>query len=212
VDNAEFAKRLASSLAHKRGIVIFVHGFNNSFADAVTRALASAACMAPSDVGVVAADLNSKAAFVPVVFSWPSRESVSHYFSDESVVDISTALFEDFLCLVTQVAELVGKPVNVLAHSMGSRIVLEGVYQVVVKGLPAPKSVVFAAPDVDRATFEFKTKKMCAASSSPPLLLLLASGRDVALNLSGFRLRDACRAGFVDETFGCAAGLTLAYA
>jgi len=78
---AQIAKRAIG--LDNPGILVFIHGYNSSFADAARRA------------AQLSYDLNFAGA--PVLFSWPSRAEVIGYTVDEqnaewSVSDMKTVL------------------------------------------------------------------------------------------------------------------------
>jgi esterase/lipase superfamily enzyme len=89
----------------KRPLVVFVHGFNNSFETAAERAALFSHDLQP--------DVSMKAA----VFSWPSHESLFGYLADEDSVLVSQDR-------TRQVVEILrthdsASPVVLIGHSMG---------------------------------------------------------------------------------------------
>lgn len=123
-------------------IVVFIHGYNNSFEDAALRA---------AQLGV---DLNIPANNV-FLFSWAARSDVIKYTFDEATVDASEVYFRSFLDTVARAAH--GRKIHIVAHSMGNRALL----RVVASGVRAISSdrgirfgqIILAAADVDRDLF-----------------------------------------------------------
>ncbi|MCI0598178.1 MAG: alpha/beta hydrolase [Beijerinckiaceae bacterium] len=117
-------------------VLLFVHGFNNRFEDAVFR-FAQIVHDSGADV-------------VPVLFTWPSRGSVFDYGYDHESASFSRDALEDGLRFLAKDPEV--KEITVLAHSMGNWVTLEALRQMAIRdGKVADKikSVMLAAPDVD---------------------------------------------------------------
>jgi hypothetical protein len=105
------AAQLAAVEAAERNAVIFVHGYNVTFADAALRA---------AQIGF---DLSVKGAMA--FFSWPSQGSKGSYSADEATIEASEGAIADFM---TDFAEHSGAAaVHIIAHSMGNRGVLRAV-------------------------------------------------------------------------------------
>jgi esterase/lipase superfamily enzyme len=120
----------------KRQVLVFIHGFNNRFEDAVFR------------FAQIVRD--SHAQVVPVLFTWPSRGSVLAYGYDRESTAYSRNALESLLKALAASPE-VGE-ISILAHSMGNALALETLRQMAIRdGRVAPKirNVLLAAPDVD---------------------------------------------------------------
>lgn len=130
----------ASQSAPERAVLVYVHGFDTSFGEAVQDA----------------ARLKTGLGFEgPVVaFSWPSRASVSAYIADETNARWAIPHLESVLRLVGSQSRI--GPVHLLAHSMGSRLLLPALTR-----LHAAEQrrrwpfgeIVLLAPDLDREIF-----------------------------------------------------------
>jgi esterase/lipase superfamily enzyme len=165
-----------------RSVLIFVHGFNNRFEDAVFRF-----AQITHDSGATA---------VPVLFTWPSRGSMLAYGYDRESANYS----RDALEAVLQALEddpAVGE-VSILAHSMGNWLTLEALRQMAIRdGRIAPKieNVMMAAPDVDVDVF----REMIARMGEPrPSFTLFVSQDDRALAMSRRVWRSTARLGAID--------------
>ncbi|MCA3262458.1 MAG: TRAP transporter substrate-binding protein DctP [Telmatospirillum sp.] len=108
---ASFLSHVSDRLSRspKNELLIFVHGFNNTFEDAA-RSLA----LFSEDV---------KLGAVPILFSWPSDGIALRYPSDEEEVRASR---NNFLMFLRSIKSQTGaNQIHVAAHSMGSRLILE---------------------------------------------------------------------------------------
>jgi esterase/lipase superfamily enzyme len=122
--------------APRRQVLVFIHGFNNRFDDAVFR------------FAQIVHD--SHAPVVPILFTWPSRGSVLAYGYDRESTAYSRNALESLLNAVSR-DPAVGE-VSILAHSMGNSLALETLRQMAIRdGRVTPKirNVLLAAPDVD---------------------------------------------------------------
>jgi esterase/lipase superfamily enzyme len=120
----------------RRQVLVFIHGFNNRFEDAVFR------------FAQIVHD--SEAPVVPVLFTWPSRGSVLAYGYDRESTAYSRNALETMLTAISR-DPTVGE-ISILAHSMGNSLALETLRQMAIRdGRVAPKirNVLLAAPDVD---------------------------------------------------------------
>jgi esterase/lipase superfamily enzyme len=160
--------------AHKQAL-IFVHGYNVTFPDAVRRT-AQLAC-----------DLRSEETLefpgLPMLYSWPSQGEFAKYTADETNVRWSQPHFEQFLKMA--LAETGAERVHIIAHSMGNRAVIECLSTLAASSLPAGSAVldqvVFAAPDYDAGTLEEIAQTLSTRASR---CTLYASSEDLALKAS----------------------------
>lgn len=166
----ELARR-AGALG-KPGVLLFVHGYNNSFEVAAQRA----------------AQLAKDLAFPgpTVLFSWPSDGEVMAYARDEEDAKTAWRQMAEVLDTLTRLGP--GVPVHVVAHSMGNRVLTEGLAQLLQRRPGADrqfKQVVLAAPDV--GVEEFRQRWVHDLKSvNPPRFTLYASGQDLPVALSAW--------------------------
>jgi esterase/lipase superfamily enzyme len=152
----------------KRQVLVFVHGFNNRFEDAVFR---YAQFIHDSGANVT-----------PVLFTWPSKGSVFAYGYDRESANYSRDALENLLRWLSKNPE-VGE-VSVLAHSMGNWVALEALRQMAIRdGKIAPKirNVILAAPDVD---FDVAREQIRTMGPQRPNFTLFVSENDRALAAS----------------------------
>jgi esterase/lipase superfamily enzyme len=165
-------------------VLVFVHGFNNKFDDAVYR------------FAQIVHD--SKAPVVPVLFSWPSRGEIrlaAYTYDRESANYSRQALAQllDTLALNPNVKEI-----TVLAHSMGNWVALEALRAKASRTGKISgkiKNVLLVAPDVDADVFRTEIRAM---GTDRPRIALFVSQDDQALKLSRSIWGDMPRIGDVD--------------
>ena len=168
--------------ARKRQVLVFVHGFNNRFDDAVFR-FAQIVHDARADV-------------VPVLFAWPSRGSVLAYGYDRESTNYSRNALE------TVLRRLANDPgvdeITVLAHSMGNWLTLESLRQMAIRDkrvAPKIKNVLLAAPDVD---VDLAREAFRDMGPNRPRLSLMVSQDDNALAVSRLVWGNSTRLGAID--------------
>ena len=173
-----------SELRHspKKQVLVFVHGFNNKFEDAVYR------------FAQIVHDSGTEA--VPVLFTWPSKGSALAYGYDRESSTYSRNQLEDVLqglCADPSVGE-----VSILAHSMGNWLLLESLRQMAIRGGRIPpkiKNVLLAAPDVD---IDIAREQIADMGPAKPNFALFLSLSDKALELSKNVWGSKARLGDID--------------
>jgi esterase/lipase superfamily enzyme len=177
--SAERALRLLKTGDSAKHILVYIHGFNNSFDDAIIRA---------AQIG-----FDLKVNGITAAFCWASRARLRSYAADEDTARLSERDLAEFLSLLHR--KFPAHKINVLAHSMGNRIFL-GVLQGL-KDYPALADLRFgqiflAAPDVDARYFSRAAALYPAVSQRTTLYVC---SRDLALLGSGDVHQDP-RAGY----------------
>jgi esterase/lipase superfamily enzyme len=167
-----------------RRVLIFVHGFNTRFEEAVYR---FAQIVYDARVNVA-----------PVLFTWPSGGNVTDYVYDRD----SAVYSRDALEVVLQA--LVKDPnvdsISILAHSMGNYLAIESLRQMSIRdhGLSAKiRDVMLASPDIDVDVFRRQIAEIDAGPRPAQFTLFIARD-DRALGLSSFLARDSTRLGSLD--------------
>ncbi len=164
-----------SSAARQGGrskVLIFVHGFNNRFDDAVYR------------FAQVVHD--SQAEGIPVLFTWPSRGELrlNAYAYDRESAIYSRDTLEQLLDTLAANRDV--KEVNILAHSMGNWVTLEALRGKAIGGGKIGhkiKNVFLVAPDVDVDVFRTQIRRM---GNARPRFALFVAQDDKALSMSQF--------------------------
>lgn len=173
-DEAAFIAAVNRALAPlppaERHITLYVHGYNTGFATSVLRA------------AQVAEDYRLKG---PVVlFSWPSAERTTHY-----IYDRDSALYsrDQFAQTLRALAKTQATEINVMAHSMGGFLVMEGLSRLALRGdratLGKISAVVLAEPDIDLDVFRTQVAGIDLRRLG---LVVLVSERDRILQISSF--------------------------
>ena len=154
----------------KRQVLIFVHGFNNTYADAVFR------------FAQIVHDSGTDAA--PILFTWPSKGRVFDYLYDRESANYSRRALEDLILQAAKSPDV--NDVTILAHSMGGWLAAEALRGVAMreKSIPAKvKNVILASPDIDIDVFRRQFTEM---GPKRPHFAILTSTRDKALGVSGW--------------------------
>jgi esterase/lipase superfamily enzyme len=162
-------KRLEDSQAYKDHALVFVHGFNTSFDNAVYR------------TAQIAYDLKFDGA--PFAYSWPSKGNLG--FQDYSYDRESAGQAEPYLSAFLELVarETGAKSISVIAHSMGNQLLLSVLRDLKRSTPPGVQisQVILAAPDVDRDNFEFLAKEIQGVSRG---VTMFSAANDWALNAS----------------------------
>jgi len=167
-----------------RNLLIYVHGFNQTFeAAALDAARLSDSIKFGGDT---------------MVFSWPSRARLLDYNYDrESAMwsrDALDQVLEDLLASPT-----IGR-VNIVAHSVGTMLTMEALRQLYAKlgdyAADRIGAVVFASPDIDMDVFTSSVERM------PPLapkITVITATNDRALAVAGWLAGGMTRVGAAEK-------------
>jgi esterase/lipase superfamily enzyme len=159
----------------KRALLVFVHGYNMSFAEAALR------------TAQLAHDLNFPG--LPFFYSWPSANQLLGYWQDEETAQLSEGVFTT---LLDELSALPDTEIYIVAHSMGNRIVVQGLRARVEAGKDTKRfrEVLLAAPDINAELFRRVLAPKIAAMQGTRTTIY-ASSSDLALKASkavhGFR-------------------------
>jgi esterase/lipase superfamily enzyme len=166
-----FCAALDDELRQRPGskLLIFVPGYNVTFEGAVLR------------TAQLAYDIELPGA--AVLFSWPSRGQAQAYAADEATSEWSVPHFESFLETLTERTSV--RTIEIIAHSMGSRVVTSALAHLRERGrIPQAVEVnelVLAAADLDAGLFRrFATEERGVARR----ITLYASSNDPAIAAS----------------------------
>nr|WP_245451143.1 alpha/beta hydrolase [Pseudaminobacter arsenicus] len=164
----EARRWIRQGAARSGRVLVFVHGFNNRFADAVLR------------FAQIVHDSNADA--VPILFTWPSRGSVFDYVYDKESANFSRVALERSLQVLASDRSV--SDITVLAHSMGTWLTVEALRQMGIRNgrIPAKiKNVILASPDLDVNVFARQWAEM---GDSHPRFTIFVSQDDKALAMS----------------------------
>lgn len=183
---SEFQSALRTELAtlppSAREAVIFVHGFNTTFIEGVYR------------TAQIGNDLH-----VPGVlmhYSWPSLGAPLAYAHDRD-----SALFarDGLIDMLRQVRAAGPRRIILIAHSMGSHLVMEALRQMALTNDPAMRSlggVFLISPDVDVELFRQQVR---AIGELPEPFVIITSQRDRVLTLSARLTGQTSRLGNIPD-------------
>jgi esterase/lipase superfamily enzyme len=161
--------RLDQSKAFKDHAIVFIHGFNTTFDNAVYRS------------AQISYDLKFDG--ISALYSWPSKgqTGLQDYGYDRDSAGQAEPHFKQFMELVLN--KSTAKSVSVIAHSMGNQLLLP-VLKDLKNSMPPGvqlSQVILAAPDVDRDRFEIMANDIKAFAKG---MTLYAASNDRALNAS----------------------------
>jgi esterase/lipase superfamily enzyme len=178
LDRATFVRDLQ---AGPDSVLLFVHGYNVKFADAVFKA------------AQIAYDANFPGSVL--VFSWPSAGEVIMYDQDQTNAQAAVPhLAEIFRLLSTEIGR---KNVYIVAHSMGNQVLVNALVQTALSNAAITVSeLVMAAPDVPLNVFKSEFDQIRSVATN---ITLYASAADKALLVS-MEKSQMPRLGFVGST------------
>ncbi len=178
----DFWASIQSNLAEidlgKRNALVFIHGYNVSFAGAAK----------------TAAQLGCELEIPMTAFySWPSKGRLLGYGADESSIEDSEKHIANFLTEFVKVAQ--ADRVHIIAHSMGNRGLLRSIDRIAKQfaGQTKPfEQIILAAPDVSPKLFK---DNATAYQSIANRTTLYVSRKDKALSASSW-IHGNSRTGF----------------
>jgi len=188
---AIFNELNAPGVGKESTVLLFVHGYNVTFADAALR------------TAQLAHDLQFPGKVM--LYSWPSDGDVAAYWKDEDSSRISTPRFRKLL------ADLLASKLSrifIVAHSMGTRIVIPAVPTLSSQGVDVSKvsELMLAAADYNAIEFKELASDFAKLRANGTRLTLYASSNDFALQTSR-RIHSFRRLGESDPSLYVYAGL-----
>jgi esterase/lipase superfamily enzyme len=143
-----------------RCALIFVHGYNTTFAFGAKR------------MAQLQADLKYEG--LPILFSFGAAGRLDDYINDTEAGELAAPSLNQLMMALVKA----GATVDVIAHSMGSRIALRAMNDT---NAPKVRYVILAAPDIDPAAFLRLTEKALPRTER---LTIYTSKFDVAMSAS----------------------------
>ncbi|MTE00688.1 alpha/beta fold hydrolase [Paracoccus sp. YIM 132242] len=175
---------LAGRAPGNRDIMLFVHGYNYSFAEGVYR------------TAQLAHDLQLPG--IHAHFSWPSRMKPYAYSGDRDGALYSRDGLVQTIDLLAQ-AKGRGKIV-LMAHSMGGQLLMEALRQMALSGrrdlIGQIDGVILISPDLDLRLFRSQVR---AIGPLPQPFVIITSPRDRALQLSALISDEPLRLGNIPD-------------
>lgn len=161
-------KALASQRPGERDVMLYVHGYNNSFADGVFRTVQLMHDFQLPGIGVH--------------YSWPSAAHPLGYTYDRDSVLYARDGLEQ---LLRQVSAAGPDRIILVGHSLGSMLVMETLRQMEIRNPAWTKrhlgGVVLVSPDLDVDVFRQQSTRF---SDLPEPFVIFVSRKDRALQLS----------------------------
>ena len=178
-------QRVSQSGAGAGRVLIFVHGYNMRYQEAVYW------------LAQIAHDAHYEG--VPVLFAWPSQGQAPLYIADRESANYSRDYFEAALREIA--AEPAVRHIDILAHSMGAWLLVETLRQARMKGdvdfNGKLANVVLAAPDIDVNVFR---TQLDVIGRLPQPMTIVVSGNDSVLALSSVLNGGMDRVGLVEAS------------
>ncbi|NSX53590.1 alpha/beta hydrolase [Parasulfitobacter algicola] len=172
LDNRAFQSSLRREFSklpkQDREATIYVHGFNNTFADSIFRN-----AQMKNDLGIPG---------VPISFSWASSANPLGYAYDSDSILIARDALEKMILDVRQSG---AEQIIIVAHSMGAFLTMETLRQMAIGSGRHPSDiidgVILISPDIDVDVFRSQAKRI---GELPEPFAIFISERDRALRLS----------------------------
>jgi len=138
-NKTDFRLEIESKLqkATEKSVLIFIHGYNTSFIDAVFSA------------AQVSHDIKYQG--VPIVFSWPSLERAPLYIADKNNAYWASKYLEDLIKIILSLDS--SYKINIIAHSMGNEVLTRALCNIEESHKTRFKNIVMCAPDLDKDIF-----------------------------------------------------------
>ncbi|MDQ2091084.1 alpha/beta hydrolase [Marimonas arenosa] len=167
------APALTSALRRARagdgGLLLFVHGYNNTLEDAAFRLAQIRHDFALEEPALL--------------FSWPSAGDPRGYVYDRDSVMFAR---DGFVQLLRDLNRSGQKRILLVAHSMGSYLAMESLRQIALTGdrhlYGALEGVILMSPDIDPDVFR---QQAAAIGKLPQPFIIMTSQSDRVLSLSG---------------------------
>ncbi len=186
---AEINRRLA--LTKKKDVVIYVHGFNNTFNEATANLAGVWHFMGRQGV--------------PVTYTWPAASGgMFAYFIDRESGEFTIFHLKKMLKLLASFEEI--ENIHIIAHSRGTDVVTTALRELIIESRGAGKdphktlrikNLVLAAPDLD---FGVMRQRLIAEKFGPAIgqITVYTAQSDTALNISEW-LMSGLRLGRVES-------------
>jgi pimeloyl-ACP methyl ester carboxylesterase len=141
LDNTQFTTSVTETLGraglYKGQTLVFVHGYNVDFEEAVKRA------------AQIAFDLEFDGLIV--AFAWPSQRRLTQYLSDTASADVAVDFLIKFVDMLAE--RLPGAKVHFIAHSMGNVVLLRALERIAERRGAGPQTslgeLILAHADVE---------------------------------------------------------------
>ena len=166
---SEINRELATRPPGQRKLLLFVHGYNTTTSDAILRLTQFV-----EDTGYRG---------VPVLFTWASAARTSRYVYDLNSALVARVKLKEMADILARTR---AEDVDVLAHSMGALLTMEGLVDAQQSGSLGKRKkidhIILASPDIDIDLF--RTQLGLLPQSIHKKMYVLVSKDDSALSIS----------------------------
>lgn len=178
-----------------RQVLIFIHGYNNSFNDAVRKT-----AQLGGDLELV--DCEGRPRGVMVAYSWPAKGGVLGYLADEESAEWTQQRLVPFLRAVAAMCRQEHAELQLIAHSMGSRALVRSLAEMANMGGGGSGTgpvcqVILLAPDMEKSLFEQYLQRALPLVKH---VTIYVSAKDRVLSLSQILHGGHSRLGLLEST------------
>jgi esterase/lipase superfamily enzyme len=191
---AQINRELARRPAGERRLLIFAHGYNNTATDGVLR------------LAQFVEDSGFKG--VPILFTWASAARTPRYVYDLNSALIARGKIKELAAIVSSTR---AESADILAHSMGSLLIMEGLVDLEQAGTLGRRGtinhIMLASPDIDIDLFRTQLNQL--PRQIRERIYVLVSRDDGALRASSVLAGGVPRVGMADAEELEGLGLTI---
>ncbi len=159
-----------SKVAGKDEAIVFIHGYNNNFAESLYR------------FAQISADMELES--TSVLYAWPTTETSYEYLHDRDSVLFAR---DGLQILLEQLARSGVKRLVLVAHSIGANLLMETLRQMAISGDQRVRKiidgVVLISPDIDPSVFQMQLNGL---SPVPSPFVVFSTENDNALKVMSF--------------------------
>lgn len=185
--DSAFRRALSTAIrqapAGRGEVTVYVHGFNNTFAESTYR------------LAQLTYDLHSPA--VQIAYAWPSAGKAIRYAYDRDSVLFARDGLE---AMLGQIVAAGASRILIVSHSLGAELTMEVLRDMALdrnhRVMSRISGVVLISPDLDTQVFRRQAK---AIGKLPQPFVIVASSRDKALALSAALTGRSERLGNLDD-------------
>ncbi|HEV7401490.1 MAG TPA: alpha/beta fold hydrolase [Chthoniobacteraceae bacterium] len=182
-----------------RQVLVFIHGFNNTFDESIRKAAQLA-----GDLELLDCDGRSRG--VAIAYSWPAQGAILSYLADEENAEWTQQRLVPFLQALSGVCQQEHAELHLVAHSMGSRVLVRSLADLANSGHSHPIGhVILLAPDMAKSLFDQYLQRALPLVQH---LTIYVSAKDRALSISRIVHGGHDRVGLIESTLFTALSLT----
>lgn len=187
----------------RRQVLLYIHGYNDTFNYAVLK------------TGQLGADLNlinceGQPQGLAIAYSWPAQGKFLGYLADEEMAEWTQQRMVPFLRALSSAVHAEGAELQVIAHSMGARVLIRSLAAMAGVNCPSPNGhivdqVILLAPDIARDLFSQYIDRVLPLINH---LTVYVNSKDLALTVSTLVHGGHHRLGLIESTLSTALSFT----